>query len=146
MRRFTGLGDMRPGMLHSPVATVGVFDGVHRGHRQLLYELNVWARAVGGESCVLTFARHPLEILRGTTIPSLLSLENRLLELERHAIDAAVVLDFAAIRELGPTEFLEQVVVGRLGCRRLLLGFDSRMDPLACHSESVPASWLTLTV
>jgi riboflavin kinase/FMN adenylyltransferase len=127
VRRFDGLARVRPGALREPVATVGVFDGVHRGHRQLLYELNVWARAVGGESCVLTFQRHPLEVLRGEPVPSLLTLENRLLEFERHAVDATVVLDFAAVRDFGPREFLEEVLVGRLGCRRLLLGFDSRI-------------------
>lgn len=126
MRRLD-LDRVRPGDLKDPVATIGVFDGVHRGHRQLLYELGVWARATGGESSVLTFARHPLEVLRGEKIPLLLTLENRLLEFERHGVDAAIVLDFAAIRPLGPKEFLEQVLLGRLGCRRLLLGFDSRI-------------------
>jgi riboflavin kinase/FMN adenylyltransferase len=121
------LARVRPGDLRDPVATIGVFDGVHRGHRQLLYELALWARATGGESCVLTFDRHPLEVLRGEKIPPLLTLENRLLEFERHGADAAIVLDFAAIRPLGPKEFLEQVLRDRLGCRRLLLGFDSRI-------------------
>jgi riboflavin kinase/FMN adenylyltransferase len=127
VRRFDGLEGLRPGVLREPVSTVGVFDGVHRGHRQLLYELNVWARAVGGESCVLTFERHPLEVLRGERIEPLLTLESRLLEFERHGVDAAVVLDFATVRPLGPREFLEQVLLARLGCRRLVLGFDSRI-------------------
>jgi riboflavin kinase/FMN adenylyltransferase len=121
------LARIRPGDLRDPVATIGVFDGVHRGHRQLLYELAVWARAAGGESCVLTFDRHPLEVLRGEKVPALLTLENRLLEFERHGVDAAIVLDFAAIRPLDPREFLEQVLLRKLGCRRLLLGFDSRI-------------------
>jgi riboflavin kinase/FMN adenylyltransferase len=127
MKRFQGLACVRRGDLRDPVCTVGVFDGVHRGHRQLLYELNVWARATGGESCVLTFDRHPLEVLRGEKVPPLLTLENRLLEFERHGVDACLVVDFAALRELAPREFLEQVLLGRLGCRRLLLGFDSRI-------------------
>ena len=126
MKRFD-LDRVRPGDLRDPVVTIGVFDGVHRGHRQLLYELALWARATGGESCVLTFDRHPLEVLRGERIPPLLTLENRLLEFERHGVDATIVLDFAAIRPLGPREFLEQVLLSRLGCRRLLLGFDSRI-------------------
>lgn len=126
MKRFD-LARIRPGDLKDPVSTIGVFDGVHRGHRQLLYELGVWARATGGESCVLTFDRHPLEILRGEKIAPILTLENRLLEFERHGVDAALILDFKAIRPLGPSEFLEQVLLGKLGCRRLLLGFDSRI-------------------
>jgi len=125
--RRLDLDRVRPGDLREPVATIGVFDGVHRGHRQLLYELSLWARATGGESVVMTFPRHPLEVLRDEKVAPLLSLENRLLELERHGIDATVLLDFAAIRNLGPREFLSEVVLGRLGCRRLLLGFDSRI-------------------
>jgi len=121
------LARVRPGDLRDPVATIGVFDGVHRGHRQLLYELGVWARATGGESAVLTFDRHPLEILRGEKIPPILTLENRLLEFERHGVDATVLVDFAAIRPLGPREFLEQVLKGRLGCRRFLMGFDGHI-------------------
>lgn len=121
------LARVRPTDLRNPVATIGVFDGVHRGHRQLLYELGVWARASDGESVVLTFDRHPLEVLKGERIAPILTLENRLLEFERHGVDATLVLDFAAIRPLGPHEFLEQVLLEHLGCRRLLLGFDSRI-------------------
>jgi riboflavin kinase / FMN adenylyltransferase len=125
--RRLDLARVRQGDLRDPVATIGVFDGVHRGHRQLLYELSVWARATGGESVVLTFDRHPLEVLRGEKVAPILSLENRLLEFERHGIDATVILDFAAIRHMGPREFLSEILVARLGCRRLLLGFDSRI-------------------
>lgn len=121
------LARVRPKDLRDPVATIGVFDGVHRGHRQLLYELGVWAAASGGESCILTFHRHPLEVLKGEKIPPLLSLENRLLEFERHGVDATVLVHFEEIRSLSPRQFLEDVLKGRLGCRHFLLGFDSHV-------------------
>ena len=127
MKRLGGLDSMGPDDLNEPVCSVGVFDGVHRGHRQLLYELGVWARAVGGVSCVLTFDQHPLAVLEGLDVPAILSLENRLVELERHGVDAVGVIDFAAIKELSPEDFLQQVIRDRLGCRRLLLGFDSHL-------------------
>ena len=127
MKRFSGLDAVRPGALRDPVCAVGMFDGVHRGHRQLLYELTVWAASVKGESCVLTFDRHPLEVLKGVEVPALLPLETRLLELQRHGVDAAVVLSFAAVKDLEPEAFLEDVLRDRLGCRRLLLGFDSHL-------------------
>ena len=126
MKRFDGLESVPPGALKEPVCTVGVFDGVHRGHRQLIYELEVWARAVGGESCILTFDRHPLEVLEGIEVPPILSPENKLVELERHGIDAVVLLTFSAVRELAAQAFLARLR-DRLGCRRLLLGFDSRL-------------------
>ncbi len=127
MRRLDGLESVRPGLLREPVCAIGVFDGVHRGHRQLIYELDVWARSVDGESCILTFDRHPLEVLKGVAVPAILSLEARLVELERHGVDAVVVADFGSLKDLGPAEFLEAVVLDRLGCRRLLLGFDSHL-------------------
>ena len=127
MKRFNGLESVDPGLLRDPVCAIGVFDGVHRGHRQLIYELGVWARAVRGEGCILTFDRHPLEVLRSVAVPAILSLEARLVELERHGVDAVVVADFAGLRDLSPEQFLETVVRDRLGCRRLLLGFDSHL-------------------
>jgi riboflavin kinase/FMN adenylyltransferase len=126
VKRFD-IARVRPADLRDPVATIGVFDGVHRGHRQILYELAVWAKATAGESCVLTFDRHPLEILRGERVPPILTLENRLVEFERHGVDAALVLDFTSVRGLSPREFLERILLAKLGCRHLLLGFDSRI-------------------
>ncbi len=107
------------------VFTVGVFDGVHRGHRQLLYELTNWARAASCLPAVLTFATHPLSELRGVTVPMILTLENRLVEFERHGVEATVVTEFAPLREKNAEQFLADVVRDRLGCRRFLLGFDS---------------------
>jgi len=127
VKRFSGLESVRPGLLTDPVCAIGVFDGVHRGHRQLIYELGVWARAVGGENCILTFDRHPLEVLNGVDVPAILSLEARLIELERHGVDAVVVVDFADLKDLEPEAFLAEVVRDGVGCRRLLLGFDSHL-------------------
>jgi len=128
VRRLAGLeSDPAAPALREPVCTVGVFDGVHRGHRQLIYELNAWAQAADGQSCVITFERHPLETLRGIRVPMILSLESRLLEFQRLGVEATLVLDFARVRPMSAAEFLEQVVRDRLGCHRLLLGFDSRL-------------------
>ncbi|MHC4959463.1 MAG: riboflavin biosynthesis protein RibF [Planctomycetota bacterium] len=127
MKLFEGLDGLRQATLRDPVATVGFFDGVHRGHRQLLYELRVWALAVKGESCVITFRSHPLAELKGIDVPAILSVGNRLEEFERHGIDAAVLLDFTDIQGLDAASFLRDVVREGLGCSRLLLGFDSHI-------------------
>ena len=88
MRILRGLDEAAAAALDRPVCTVGVFDGVHRGHRQILYELRVWAQAVGGTPVVVTFARHPRAVLGGIEMPMILTLEHRLLELERHGVAA----------------------------------------------------------
>ena len=53
MKTRRGLDSVGPGDCVDPVCVVGVFDGVHRGHRQLLYELCVWAQSVEGTACVV---------------------------------------------------------------------------------------------
>src|SRR5687768_409019 len=80
------------------VATVGYFDGLHVGHQALLGELREWARGLGGESLVVTFDRHPQEVLTGSRPLRLLSAEHKLLLLERLGISAAITLSFT--REL----------------------------------------------
>ena len=127
MRVFRGLEDVRPGDCPDPVCAVGVFDGVHRGHRQLLYELCVWAKSVAGTPFVITFERHPLEALKGIPVPEILTIENRLIELERHGVEAVLLLDFAAVKDLPAEAFLREVMLERIGGRRLLLGFDSHI-------------------
>jgi len=140
VKTFLGLDTLRPDALPECVSTIGVFDGVHRGHRQVLYELNAWARAAGAASCVITFTRHPAEVLHGRALPMILSLKHRLQEFERLGVDAAAVLDFAAVQELDPQAFLREVLLGRLGCRRLLLGFDSRIGKdRAGDASNLPA-------
>ena len=125
METARGLDAWQPGPDRDHVFTVGVFDGVHRGHRQLLYELTTWARAAGAVPGVLTFARHPLTVLRGVEVPLILTLEHRLVELERCGVGVTVVSDFEAMREATAREFLADIVRDRLGCTRFLLGFDS---------------------
>ena len=125
MKIFRGLEELVA--IERPVATVGVFDGVHRGHRQLLYELCVWARSLDGTPCVLTFENHPRATLSGTPVPMILTLEHRMLELERHGVEVVGLLDFADVRDLPARDFLEQVVRDRMGCHHLLLGFDSHL-------------------
>ena len=123
--------------LDAPVCTVGVFDGVHRGHRQLLYELSVWAQAVNGQSCVITFLRHPLETLRSIEVSAILTPENRRLEFERHGVDAVVLIAFESIQDLTATEFLERLK--GVGCTRVLLGFDGRIGCDRAGPAELPA-------
>ena len=108
------------------VATIGFFDGVHRGHQVLLGDLKDWAAEVGGESVVVTFGEHPQAVLGAHPPVPVVSLEHRLLLLEREGIDTVLVLDFdERIRGLAPEVFVRSVLVEGLGAKGLQMGFDS---------------------
>jgi len=107
--------------------TVGVFDGVHRGHRYLLDQLVAWAAEGEVDPVVLTFDPHPRAVL-GQEPPELLtSLEHRLLLLERSGARGTVVVPFD--RELASwtaADFVRRVYVEALGASRVLVGRNHR--------------------
>jgi len=110
------------------VVSIGVFDGVHLGHRAIL-EANVAAAAeLGAEPTVVTFRRHPKRLLLGHAPRTLTTLEHRLELFGRAGIEHAVVLNFdEALRDLSAAEFTREVCVEGLALRRLVLGFDSKL-------------------
>jgi len=128
MRVIRSRHEVGPEDFERPVATIGVFDGVHRGHQHLLTLLGEWSREIGGgDRVVVTFDRHPLEVLGQRPPVFLTSLDHRLALLARHGATVALVVPFD--RELStwsPERFVEEVFVRTMGARHLLLGFDSR--------------------
>lgn len=106
----------------STSVTVGVLDGVHRGHRRLLERLDP-----GLLPTVLTFDPHPIEVLRPGTPPRLItSLDERLRLLEAEGVGCVGVLDLAMIKEQSPQEFVQSVLLGRLDMAHLVVGADFR--------------------
>ncbi|HYU01790.1 MAG TPA: bifunctional riboflavin kinase/FAD synthetase [Gemmatimonadales bacterium] len=108
------------------VATVGTFDGVHRGHQGVLAEIVQRARTRGLASLIVTFDRHPLEIVNPPAAPRLLTLpdEKRAL-LAQLGLDRIELLPFTAeLARLAPEEFVRQVLRAQYGMRELVLGYD----------------------
>jgi riboflavin kinase/FMN adenylyltransferase len=101
--------------------TVGVFDGVHQGHRVILGRLGASAYPL----TVLTFDPHPAEVLAPGTDPRLITtVEERIDLLEGLGVGTVGVLDLSEIRHLEPEEFVTQVLVAKLGLRLLVVGSD----------------------
>lgn len=108
------------------VATVGTFDGVHRGHWAVLLEIRERARATGRRSVLVTFHPHPLLIVRPEVAPRVLTTPVEKKEiLAESGLDYAVFLSFTpALSRYSPRRFVEEILVDRLGVEELVIGYD----------------------
>ncbi len=120
-------GSLRPGTGRCAL-TIGNFDGVHRGHLALIERVTAKARELRIGSCVLTFEPHPREFFAGPAAPARLTRQRDQLELMRAAGGGRVhVARFdAAFAALSARRFIEEVLVGGLRLRWLLVGRDFR--------------------
>jgi riboflavin kinase/FMN adenylyltransferase len=101
--------------------TIGVFDGVHIGHRSIIEQLE----SSGDPATVLTFDPHPAEVLSPGRHPRLITtIEERAELLERAGVDTMGVLDLNEIRHFEPDRFVGDVLVGKLGVDCLVVGSD----------------------
>ena len=108
------------------VVTIGTFDGVHRGHQDVLSRVVARARSSSLPALLVTFEPHPADVLKPERAPLLLSPGDEKLELlAESGLDYAAVLPFTrALAELSAKEFVEHVLVPRYGLRELVIGYD----------------------
>jgi riboflavin kinase/FMN adenylyltransferase len=107
--------------------TIGAFDGVHLGHQAVLRLVRELAVARGLAATVLTFDRHPAEVVRPGSAPKVLTtLEQKLELLEATgSVDECVVLPFDAARSKEPAEqFVEELLASALRARLVVVGAD----------------------
>lgn len=110
------------------VATIGFFDGVHRGHRYLINKVMETAHAHAQQSMVITFDRHPREVLQSDYQPQMLTtLNTKLRLLHETGVDRVEVLHFTRqLAALSARQFMAQVLKERLGVTTLVIGYDHR--------------------
>jgi riboflavin kinase / FMN adenylyltransferase len=108
--------------------TIGNFDGVHRGHRALVDRVVARARETDLTSCVLTFEPHPREFFAGEAAPARITrLRDKLDLLAQAGVERVHVARFdARFAALPPERFIQDVLVGGLGVRALMIGRDFR--------------------
>ncbi|CAN5853759.1 bifunctional riboflavin kinase/FAD synthetase [soil metagenome] len=108
------------------VVTIGTFDGVHRGHRQVLAEIAARAERTGRRSVLVTFHPHPLRIVRPEAAPPLLTTAAEKKEiLAESELEYAVFLPFTrALQEYSARRFVEEILLERLDMRELVVGYD----------------------
>ena len=109
------------------IVTTGTFDGVHHGHQAIVRYLVDRARHVGGAPTVVTFDPHPREVLTGTPVPLLTTLDERADLLEALGVERFVVVPFSRdLSLLEPEDYVRDVLVGRVGTREIVVGYDHR--------------------
>jgi riboflavin kinase/FMN adenylyltransferase len=110
------------------VASIGNFDGVHRGHREILSAVVAEARSLGARAVAITFEPHPEQFLRPADAPRLLTPQpEKLRLLGLTGIDAVLVLPFdATLASLPAREFVRGILVEALGLRSLHEGGNFR--------------------
>ena len=110
------------------VLTIGVFDGVHRGHQALILEAVRTGRSLGLPTVLMTFDPHPAEVVRPGSHPALLTTLRRRAELVAElGVDAFLVLPFTvALSQVSAEEFVHDVIVDRLHAASVVVGANFR--------------------
>lgn len=127
MQLVRGLHNLKP-QHRGCVATIGNFDGVHRGHQAILVRLRERALELGVPSCVVIFEPQPREYFAPDTAPARLArLRDKLELLAAEGVDQVLCLAFnQRLSKLGAAEFVDTILVDGLGVKHLEVGDDFR--------------------
>jgi riboflavin kinase / FMN adenylyltransferase len=112
--------------LKNPVLTIGNFDGVHRGHLALFDLVKNRARAIGGQSVVMTFDPHPVKIIKKGNGPAIITpTEIKLCLIKKAGIDVIICVPFTQQFASIPAEdFVREILVKRIGVKEVVVGYD----------------------
>jgi riboflavin kinase/FMN adenylyltransferase len=112
-----------------PVLTIGMFDGVHKGHAGLLSHLVQQAREINGESIVLTFWPHPRIVLgqEPDQLKFLTTLDEKTRLISEADVDYIIILPFTTqLAGLSAEMFIKNYLVKKIGIKHLLVGYNHR--------------------
>ena len=113
--------------LVAPVATLGIFDGVHRGHRALLDRLVLRAKEEKSESVVVTFSPHPRLVLEQNNkkLSFLTTIEEKKVLLGSAGVDHLIIINFTSdFSNIPACDFVRDILVGKIGTKYLVIGYD----------------------
>lgn len=127
MEFVRGLHNVRP-QHRGCVLTIGAFDGVHRGHQEMIRVLRAQAEAWGLPATVLSFEPTPREFFaKGTPPARLTRFRERFDALRDSGVDRFICVRFdERMRRIPPEEFIEGVLVNKLGIKHVVVGHDFR--------------------
>lgn len=115
--------------LEYAVVTSGTFDGVHLGHKRILSRLKEISEQSGGETVVLTFWPHPRVVVSddSQSLQLLSTIDEKIELFSQLGIQHLAIIPFTrAFSELSSEEFIQQVLVDKIGTKKLVIGYDHR--------------------
>ncbi len=130
MKVYYGLDSIWESGISNSAVTLGVFDGVHIGHRKIIEGvLGVREKEVLESAVLFTFRRHPLSVTHPEMAPPLLTtLEEKLSLLDDFGLDAVFVLEFTEkLASRDYRNFIKDVLIGGVGMRHFVVGYDFRL-------------------
>ena len=113
--------------LHSPVVTLGIFDGVHLGHIALLDYLVARTKETRSESVVITFSPHPRLVLDRNTsgLFFLTTIDEKKDLLKNAGIDHLIIIEFTKeFSNISACDFIKDILVGKIATKNLIIGYD----------------------
>lgn len=124
--KFITLTDPLP--YQACVATIGFFDGVHRGHRFLIRQLTRYAAGHDLASLLITFRTHPRQVMQAAYQPQLLTTyDEKCAQLATTGADCCLTLDFTtALAALSACRFMAEILKEKLSVKVLIIGYDHR--------------------
>ena len=109
------------------VATIGFFDGVHRGHQYLIEQVRNEAELLGMESTIITFDTHPRQVMSNDFRPKLLNtFDEKIFRLSLTNVNNCAIIKFdEAVSQLSAYDFMEKILRERLNVKVLIIGYDN---------------------
>lgn len=127
LKVYYNLQEFKP--LENAVVTIGTFDGVHVGHQKILFRLTELANSTNGESVVMTFWPHPRMVVSPDShdLKLLSTIDEKIQLLENQGINHLIIVPFTReFSELSAEEYVQKILIGRIGTKRLVIGYDHR--------------------
>ncbi len=126
--------------IEKPVVAIGVFDGLHRGHLELIDKVKACAGKIGGESVIITFDPHPRTVLDPGNRDSFLltTLDEKISLIEKQGVDDMIIVNFTLeFSRIRSSDFINDVLKEKIGASCLIIGYDHRFGNSGVYGESI---------
>jgi riboflavin kinase / FMN adenylyltransferase len=125
MKIFYDLKDIKP-PLQNPVLTIGNFDGVHKGHLALFEKVKERAKAINGQSVVMTFDPHPVKVMKPENgLYMITPIKQKLKLISEAGIDVILCIPFDKnFSSISAHDFVKDILLGSIGIKEIVVGYD----------------------